>query len=48
MKQQIQNRRIGSHLANLLGNIRSHLVGLQGYDVMAQELIQNKSGCDCL
>ena len=25
----------GSYTANLLGNIRSHLAGLQGYDVMA-------------
>ncbi|EJL6321901.1 DUF3883 domain-containing protein [Vibrio cholerae] len=32
---------IGSYTANLLGNIRSHLAGLQGYDVMALELIQN-------
>ena len=31
----------GSYTANLLGNIRSHLEGLQGYDVMALELIQN-------
>jgi len=31
----------GSYTANLLGNIRSHLAGLQGYDVMALELIQN-------
>ena len=31
----------GSYKANLLGNIRSHLAGLQGYDVMALELIQN-------
>ena len=34
-------RRTGSYTANLLGNIRSHLAGLQGYDVMALELIQN-------
>jgi len=31
----------GSYTANLIGNIRSHLAGLQGYDVMALELIQN-------
>ena len=31
----------GNYTANLLGNIRSHLAGLQGYDVMALELIQN-------
>ncbi|WP_339867531.1 DUF3883 domain-containing protein [Pseudohongiella nitratireducens] len=31
----------GSYTANLLGNIQSHLAGLQGYDVMALELIQN-------
>lgn len=42
---RINDRRIkersGSYTANLLGNIRSHLAGLQGYDVMALELIQN-------
>ena len=31
----------GSYTANLLGNIRGHLAGLQGYDIMALELIQN-------
>jgi len=31
----------GSYSASLLGTIRSHLEGLQGYDVMALELIQN-------
>lgn len=41
MEQQIQDRRSGAYTANLLGNIRSHLAGLQGYDVMALELIQN-------
>lgn len=41
MNQQTQPRRSGSYTANLLGNIRSHLAGLQGYDVMALELIQN-------
>ncbi|CRI65789.1 conserved hypothetical protein [Thiocapsa sp. KS1] len=41
MDQQTQTRRSGSYTANLLGNIRSHLAGLQGYDVMALELIQN-------
>lgn len=34
-------RQFGSYTANLLGNIRSHLAGLQGYDIMALELIQN-------
>lgn len=41
MDQQTQPRRSGSYTANLLGNIRGHLAGLQGYDVMALELIQN-------
>lgn len=41
MDLHIQPRRSGSYTANLLGNIRSHLAGLQGYDVMALELIQN-------
>ena len=41
MNQQTQSRQSGSYTANLLGNIRSHLAGLQGYDVMALELIQN-------
>lgn len=41
MDQQTSPRRSGSYTANLLGNIRSHLAGLQGYDVMALELIQN-------
>lgn len=41
MDQQPQPRSSGSYTANLLGNIRSHLAGLQGYDVMALELIQN-------
>ena len=41
MDQQTQHRSSGSYTANLLGNIRSHLAGLQGYDVMALELIQN-------
>lgn len=41
MDQQAQPRRSGSYTANLLGNIKSHLAGLQGYDVMALELIQN-------
>lgn len=36
-----QTKTTGSYTANLLGNIRSHLAGLQGYDVMALELIQN-------
>ena len=41
MYQPIQSKQRGSYTANLLGNIRSHLAGLQGYDVMALELIQN-------
>jgi ribosomal protein S24E len=41
MKQDLDNRKMGLYTANLLGNIRSHLAGLQGYDVMALELIQN-------
>lgn len=41
MDHQTQPRSSGSYTANLLGNIRSHLAGLQGYDVMALELIQN-------
>lgn len=41
MDQQARTRRSGSYTANLLGNIKSHLAGLQGYDVMALELIQN-------
>ena len=40
-EQKKINNRSGSYTANLLGNIRSHLAGLQGYDVMALELIQN-------
>ena len=41
MYQPVQPKQRGSYIANLLGNIRSHLAGLQGYDVMALELIQN-------
>lgn len=41
MDQAKINHVSGSYTANLLGNIRSHLAGLQGYDVMALELIQN-------
>lgn len=41
MDQKTELRRSISYTANLLGNIRSHLAGLQGYDVMALELIQN-------
>ncbi len=41
MDQAAPTRLSGSYTANLLGNIRSHLAGLQGYDVMALELIQN-------
>jgi len=31
----------GAYTANLLGTIRSHLAALQGFDVMALELLQN-------
>ena len=41
MDEELETRRRGLYTANLLGNIRSHLAGLQGYDVMALELIQN-------
>ncbi|MYA17021.1 MAG: hypothetical protein F4Z28_09760, partial [Gammaproteobacteria bacterium] len=41
MHRPAETRRRGSYTANLLGNIRGHLAGLQGYDVMALELIQN-------
>lgn len=41
MDQQARSHRSGSYTANLLGNIKSHLARLQGYDVMALELIQN-------
>ena len=33
--------RRGRYSANLLGTIKSHLEGLQGYEVMALELVQN-------
>lgn len=36
-----QTAKVGSYSASLIGTIRSHLEGLQGYDVMALELIQN-------
>ena len=41
MQRTARSGKRGSYTANLLGNIRSHLAGLQGYDVMALELIQN-------
>jgi len=41
MEEETNERKFGSYTANLLGNIQSHLAGLQGYDVMALELIQN-------
>lgn len=41
MNKTLNDRKSGAYTANLLGNIRSHLAGLQGYDVMALELIQN-------
>lgn len=31
----------GNYTSDLLGTIQSHLAGLQGYDIMAMELIQN-------
>ena len=31
----------GSYTASLIGNIKSHLSGLQGYGIMALEIIQN-------
>src|ERR1035438_3508932 len=36
-----ESRLSGRYSASLLGTIRSNLEGLQGYDVMALELIQN-------
>jgi len=41
MDQATQPKASDSYTANLLGNIRSHLAGMQGYEVMALELIQN-------
>jgi hypothetical protein len=41
MKTNDHSKIKGHYTANLIGNIRSHLAGLQGYDVMALELIQN-------
>jgi len=41
MNAPAHNSTSGSYVASLLGTIRSHLEGLQGYDVMALELIQN-------
>lgn len=41
LEQQTLNSSVGTYTASLLGNIRSHLAGLQGYDVMTLELIQN-------
>ena len=41
MEQQTSSPITGSYTASLIGNIRGHLAGLQGYDVMALELIQN-------
>ena len=32
--------RSGNYTADLLGNIKSHLASLQGYDVMALELLR--------
>src|SRR6185312_16132540 len=41
MDDKAQRGESGTYTASLIGNIRSHLAGLQGYDVMALELIQN-------
>lgn len=41
MSQEINQLSTGSYTASLIGNIRSHLASLQGFDVMALELIQN-------
>ncbi|XKF14679.1 DUF3883 domain-containing protein [Halomonas sp. BLK-85] len=41
MEKEVKKKVSGSYTANLLGNIKSHLAGLHGYDVMALELIQN-------
>jgi hypothetical protein len=41
MDQQTQPRKSILYSHDLIGGIRSHLAGLQGYDVMALELIQN-------
>lgn len=38
MDQATLPRASGSYTAKLLGNIRSHLAGLRGYDVMALDL----------
>lgn len=45
MDQQTQPRSSGSYTTNLLGNIRSHLAGLQGYDVIVSK--PNRSGSTC-
>ena len=41
MPLEVSQSSTGSYTASLIGNIRSHLAGLQGFDVMALELIQN-------
>ena len=41
MKAEATQCATGRYSASLLGTIRSNLEGLQGYDVMALELIQN-------
>ena len=41
MDLRTQPRRSILYSHDLIGGIRSHLAGLQGYDVMALELIQN-------
>ena len=45
MDQQTQPRRSGSYTANLLGNIRNHLAGFQGCNVIVSE--PNRSGITC-
>ena len=41
MDRQTQPRRSVPYSLDLMGGIRSHLAALQGYDIMALELIQN-------
>ena len=41
MNQKNQSVIRGSYRVSLTGTIKSHLAGLQGYDSMALELIQN-------
>jgi len=41
IRSEQETRVAGRYSASLLGTIRSNLEGLQGYDVIALELIQN-------